>query len=92
MTDIEYLPYKAVNVFINREYLDQLLESVLNGYNKLSKEKQIAFVKLFRQHVNVLGFRNAIMLSVPPYHCRSRHILQLSKRKMKLYLLRSRHG
>jgi len=60
MTDIEYLPYKAVNVFINREYLEQLLESVLNGYNKLSKEKQIAFVKLFRQHVNVLGFRNAI--------------------------------
>ena len=60
MADIEYLPYKAVNVFINREYLEQLLETVLKGYNKLPKEKQIAFVKQFRQHVNVLGFRNAI--------------------------------
>ncbi|MEA3326044.1 MAG: hypothetical protein U9R53_01850 [Chloroflexota bacterium] len=60
MTDIEYLPYKAINVFINHEYLEQLLESVLKGYNKLPKQKQIAFVKQFRQHVNVLGFRNAI--------------------------------
>ncbi len=50
MSDVEYLPYKAVNVFINREYLEQLIETVLKGYNNLPKEKQIAFVKQFRQY------------------------------------------
>ena len=60
MSDVEYLPYKAVNIFINREYLEQLIETVLKGYNNLSKEKRLAFVKQFRQYVNILGFRNAI--------------------------------
>jgi hypothetical protein len=61
MSEIEYLPYKTINVFIEeREYLNQVIETVLDGKNNLSKEEQIDFVKQFKQYVNVLGFRNVL--------------------------------
>jgi microsomal dipeptidase-like Zn-dependent dipeptidase len=61
MSEIEYLPYKTINVFIEeREYLNKVIETVLDGKNNLSKEEQIDFVKQFKQYVNVLGFRNVL--------------------------------
>lgn len=65
MTDNEYLPYKTINVFINRDYLNQILENILNNKEKLSKENQISFAKQFRQHINVLGFRNPLLAPLP---------------------------
>jgi len=60
MSEIEYLPYKAINVFIEREYLDQVLETVLDGKEDLPKEDQISFTKNFKQYITVLGFRNIL--------------------------------
>lgn len=58
MIDKDYLSYKAINVFIERDYLEKILESILTGKDKLSKEEQIAFNNQFRKYVNILGFRN----------------------------------
>lgn len=61
MSEIDYLPYKTINVFIEeREYLNQVIETVLDGKDSLSKEEQINFVQQFKQYVNVLGFRNVL--------------------------------
>lgn len=65
MTEIEYLPYKTINVFIEREYLEELVESILKNKDSLSKEDQIAFAKLFKQYVNILGFRNVTRAPLP---------------------------
>jgi hypothetical protein len=59
MPEIEYLPYKAINVFIDRDYLEHTLEMILKEKQKLPKEDQIEFTKAFKQYVNILGFRNA---------------------------------
>ncbi len=60
MTDIVYLPYKSINVFITREYLEKVIRQVLMGYSELPKEKVISFVNQFREHVTILGFRNVV--------------------------------
>jgi len=60
MSEKENLPFKAINVFIEREYLENILEGILKGKESLSKEDQINFIKFFKTYVNVLGFRNAI--------------------------------
>lgn len=58
MLEKELLPYKAINVFIERGYLEKVLKEILEGIDKLSKDDQIAFTRFFRKYVNVLGFRN----------------------------------
>lgn len=58
MSEKELLPFKAINVFIEREYLEKVLKEILEGIETLSKEDQIAFNRFFRKYVNVLGFRN----------------------------------
>lgn len=65
MSENEYLPYKTINVFINREYLDQVLENVLKNKEKLSKQNQIAFANQFKHHIKVLGFRNPLIAPLP---------------------------
>lgn len=60
MAENEYLPYKAINVFIERDYLEQIIEATLKGIESLSKEDQIAFTNSFKQYVSILGFRNAV--------------------------------
>lgn len=60
MTEIEYLPFKSINVFINRDYLERVIRLVLQEYRQLPKEKARSFVTQFREHVNILGFRNTI--------------------------------
>lgn len=60
MAESEYLPYKSVNVFITHEYLGKVTREILTGYKQLSKENAKSFIVQFREHVNVLGFRNVI--------------------------------
>lgn len=65
MTEKEYLPYLAINVFIERDYLEQVIESILKGKDKLPKEDQIEFANFIKQYVNVLGFRNPTRAPLP---------------------------
>ncbi len=60
MPEIEYLPYKAVNIYMERDYLEQVLSEILEGLPTLPKEDQISFTNQFRKYVNVLGFRNPV--------------------------------
>jgi len=60
MTEKEYLPHKAINVFIERDYLENVLNRILEDIQKLPKEEQIVFTNLFRKYVSVLGFRNPL--------------------------------
>lgn len=60
MTEIEYLPFKAINVFIESEYLRKTLKSILKNINSLPKEDRISFGNSFREYVNILGFRNPL--------------------------------
>ena len=60
MPEKEYLPYKAINVFIERDYLENVLNEILEDIKKLPKEEQIVFTNLFRKYVSVLGFRNPL--------------------------------
>jgi hypothetical protein len=65
MPDNGYLPYKTINVLMDRDYLDQILEDVLVGKNKLSKKEQITFSNQFRHYIKVLGFRNPTIAPFP---------------------------
>ncbi len=65
MTEKEYLPYKTINVFIEQDYLRHILEFILQNINLLPKEDQITFGSSFREHVNILGFRNPMRAPLP---------------------------
>lgn len=65
MPDKEYLPYKAINVFIDQDYLESVLRNILTGIDNLPKEDQIEFAKFFRKYVTILGFRNPARAPVP---------------------------
>ncbi|MGI6741917.1 MAG: hypothetical protein ACOX7C_10690 [Brevefilum sp.] len=58
MTETETFSFKTLNVFINRDYLEDVLEYILLNKDKLTKEEQINFANEFRHNVSVLGFRN----------------------------------
>ena len=52
------VPYKTINVFIEQEYLKDVLEKTIQGVTRLSKNDQISFVKFFKKYITVLGFRD----------------------------------
>lgn len=60
MNAIENLPFKTVNVYIERGFLEEILEQVLTNLKNLSKETQGEFNQLFKKYVPVLGFRNPL--------------------------------
>jgi hypothetical protein len=60
MAENEILAYKSINVFIEREYLEDLLGRILQAKGDLPKEEQIAFNNQFRKYITVLGFRNPL--------------------------------
>jgi hypothetical protein len=61
MTELDPLPYKSINVYIDRQTLEDILKQVLEGISSLPKPEQIAFVKDFRKYVKINGFRNPTM-------------------------------
>jgi hypothetical protein len=65
MSEHDYLPYKAINVLIEREYLEKVLGMILKNKDKLPKEELIILNNLFKQYVNVLGFRNPVRAPLP---------------------------
>jgi hypothetical protein len=65
MTDKETLPYKAINVFIERDYLETVLRTVLVGIKKQPKEEQIKFTNFLRKYVSILGFRDPSRAPLP---------------------------
>lgn len=58
MAEKAILPYKAINVYMEQEYLESVLASVITGVKKLPKQDQIAFSQFLKKHVSVLGFRD----------------------------------
>lgn len=56
----EILSYRAINVFVERDYLEHVVGSILEGLKGLSKEEQIVFNSQFKKFVTVLGFRNPV--------------------------------
>lgn len=65
MTNNEYLPYKTINVFIERDHLQKILESILQNIKTLPKDDQISFGNFFREHVEIFGFRNPMRAPLP---------------------------
>ena len=65
MSDHETLPYKTINVFLEEDYLHNLLESILKDRQSLPKQDQISFTKSFNEHIKVLGFRNPSRAPLP---------------------------
>jgi len=60
MDEKETLSFKTINLFIERDYLENALEEILKAKEDLSREDQNAFNSQFRKFVNVLGFRNPL--------------------------------
>jgi hypothetical protein len=58
MAEKAILPYKAINVYMEQEYLESVLKAVVIGAKKLSKKEQIEFAKFLKKYVHVLGFRD----------------------------------
>jgi len=58
MSTIETVPFKAINVYVNQDYLESILTAVLTDYKKLSKDQQIEFTRFLRKYVTILGFRD----------------------------------
>lgn len=65
MPEKETLSFKTINVFVERDFLESKLESILQNINKLHKDDQIAFSNQFKKYVNVLGFRNPVRAPLP---------------------------
>jgi hypothetical protein len=60
MAENDIYPYKAINVFLERDDLEQLLEMIIKEKDSLTKQDQIEFNNEFRKHVTILGFRNPV--------------------------------
>lgn len=58
MPEIEYLPFKAINVYIEQDYLEKVIKDILEGLGSLSKEEQNQFTRFIRRNISILGFRN----------------------------------
>ncbi len=65
MPEKDNLPYKTINVFIDREYLESVLRDILGNLDQLPKEGQISFVNQFKKYVTILGFRNPMRAPLP---------------------------
>jgi len=65
MSENGYLPYKAINIFLEQDFLESVLRKILDEKNNLSKENQIALDRLFRQEISVLGFRDPTRAPLP---------------------------
>jgi hypothetical protein len=65
MNENDLRSYRAINVYVEREHLEDVLERILKGINSLSKPEQIEFIKKFKQYVKVNGFRNPTMAPLP---------------------------
>lgn len=65
MNEVENLPFKTINVFIERDFLEALVKQILSNLKMLSKEDQKKFNQLFRKYVTVLGFRNPLHAPQP---------------------------
>ncbi|MCB2202982.1 hypothetical protein KQH56_03155 [bacterium] len=58
MPEKEMFSYKAINVFIEQDYLEKVMSDVVTGVKKLPKQDQIDFSRFLRKYVNILGFRD----------------------------------
>ncbi|MFW5713205.1 MAG: hypothetical protein ACOCYU_00885 [Brevefilum sp.] len=65
MAEKEILPFKSINVLVERDYLEKVLERILRGIQHLPKEDQKTFNNRFRKFVSVLGFRNPLRAPLP---------------------------
>ncbi len=65
MPDFEVLPYKAINVYIDQDYLMKVANDILTKVNKLPKQDQIDFSHFIKKHINVLGFRDSSRAPLP---------------------------
>ena len=60
MAENETVSFKAINVFIERNYLEDLLSRILQAKKNLPKDGQISFNNHFKKFVTVLGFRDPL--------------------------------
>lgn len=60
MAENETVSFKAINVFIERNYLEDLLSRILQAKKNLPKDGQISFNNNFKKFVTVLGFRDPL--------------------------------
>ena len=65
MSKKETLTFRTINIFIDRDLLENKLESILQNIRELPKGDQIAFNNQFKKYVNVLGFRNPLRSPLP---------------------------
>ncbi|MDY6873137.1 MAG: hypothetical protein SVR81_04100 [Chloroflexota bacterium] len=65
MPEKELFPYKTINVFIEQNYLEAVMETVLTGVKKLPKQDQIDFSRFMRKYVSILGFRDPSRAPLP---------------------------
>lgn len=56
---IEYLPFHALNNFMQNDYRAAVIRETLQNLQKLPSEQQARLNKLTRQYVKVPGFRNS---------------------------------
>jgi len=60
MNPVENLPFKTINVYIERGFLEEILKQILRDLKNLPKETQTEFNQVFKKYVTVLGFRNPL--------------------------------
>jgi len=65
MNPVENLPFKTINVYLERGFLEKILEQILRNIRNLPKETQIEFTQVFKKFVTVLGFRNPLHAPLP---------------------------
>ncbi len=65
MPEKEMLSYKAINVYIEQDYLEKVMRDILTGVKKLPKQDQINFSRFMRQYVTILGFRDPSRAPLP---------------------------
>jgi hypothetical protein len=62
---IRYLPFHAINEFMNDDFRLSVIQSVLREIEKLPGEQRGRLNSLVRKHVSVPGFRNSALAPLP---------------------------
>jgi hypothetical protein len=64
-TDVQFVPFHAINQFMIPEYSQEIIHKVLGQINDLTPDRKNRIQSLFKRYVSVPGFRNSALAPLP---------------------------
>jgi hypothetical protein len=64
-TEVQFVPFHAINQFMIPEYRQEILHKVFGHLDELPSDRKNRILSLFKRYVSVPGFRNSALAPLP---------------------------